>query len=500
VDTTGTWTLTGQYAGDATFDQQVLLGTGSARFFLTSSTPVLNTRILAPEAGEAGLGAEVSVPIRLAAGGDEAGLSFSLTFDPAVLTYVKCVKGTNWTSATTLLLNQAQVAQGHLGVGLTRSGELPAQGALEEVVVATFLLAANTQARETTLGFGDQPVARKAVSTTSEDLALDCRPTTLKIVRGYEADVVAPFKQITVSDINRIGGFAMGLEAMTDRDTFERADCAPFAVDGSPLLGDDAVNLNDWVQAGRFAVGLDPLTVQGGPSGPFNLLAGASRTRNGVRLHDGGAEGSRALRILAPGWKPGVTNELLVQLDATGGENAASFSLGFDPGLIRFVDATLAPAAAEGTLMLNPAGIGQGQLGAVLLLPFGTTLPAGTHDLLRVRFAVSPFAEGMTSRIFFTDYPAARDVADATGVSLTTEYLDAALDFGLTTLRISESVLAHGQLQLQTEGVTGKPVVIQASPDLSTWQNVATNATGIGPISLPWSAADGVRYFRAMAP
>jgi hypothetical protein len=500
VDATGTWSLTGQYSEDATFDQQVLHGTPSARFFLTSSTPVLNTRILAPEGSEVGLGAEVNVPLRLAAQGNEAGLSFSLTFDPAVLTYVKCVKGSDWTASATLLLNQSQVAQGRLGLGLTRAGGMPAHGGLEEVVVATFLLAANSQARETTLAFGDQPVARQAVSTTSEDLALDCLPATLKIVRGYEADVVTPFKKITVSDINRIGGFAMGLEAVPDRDTFERADCAPFAVDGSPLLGDDVVNLNDWVQAGRFAVGLDPLTVQGGPSGPFNLLARASRTRNGIGLQDGGADGSRALRILATGWKPGVTNELVVQLDAVGGENAASFSLGFDPGLIRFVDATLGTAAADGTLLLNPAAASQGQLGAVVLLPFGATLPAGTHELLRVRFAVSPFAEGMSSELFFTDFPAARDVADTAGVSLTTEFVNAGLDFRLTALRIGQPVLANGQLHLQTEGVTGKPIVIQTSTDMGTWQNVATNATGIGPISIPWSATDAVRYFRALVP
>jgi hypothetical protein len=150
--------------------------------------------------------------------------------------------------------------------------------------------------------------------------------------------------------------------------------------------------------------------------------------------------------------------------------------------------------------MLNPTDAGQGQLGLVLLLPFGRALPAGTHELLRLRFAVSPDAQGMSTQLLLGDYPASRDVSDATGHSLPADYEGAALDFSTTPLRISEALLEQGQLRFQTEGVTGKPVVIQGSPDMRTWQNVATNATGTGPISIPWSAADAVRYFRAMAP
>jgi len=150
--------------------------------------------------------------------------------------------------------------------------------------------------------------------------------------------------------------------------------------------------------------------------------------------------------------------------------------------------------------MLNPNNAEQGQLGVLLFLPFGETLRAGTHALVRLRFAVSSDAEGMSTQLLLGDHPAARDVADVAGASLPADYANASLDFSTTPLRITQALLEQGELRLQTEGATGKPVVIQASANLGVWQNVATNATGIGTVSVPWSAADTVRYFRALVP
>jgi hypothetical protein len=214
----------------------------------------------------------------------------------------------------------------------------------------------------------------------------------------------------------------------------------------------------------------------------------------------GEGDGLSTLRLRAAGWKPGLTNEMVVQLEAVGGENAVSFSLHYDPGLVGYLDTALGAAVKGATLLLNPHNTQQGQLGVLLLLPFGEALPAGIHDLLRVRFVVSSFAEGMGTRLLFGDYPAARDVADATGASLAAEYVDAALDFSPTPLRITRALLEQGQVRLEIEGVTGPAVIIQSSTDLGTWRNVATNTSGVGPISIPWSATDAVRYFRAMTP
>ena len=150
--------------------------------------------------------------------------------------------------------------------------------------------------------------------------------------------------------------------------------------------------------------------------------------------------------------------------------------------------------------MLNPNNAEQGQLGVLLFLPFGETLSAGTQDLVRLRFAVSSDAEGMSTQLLLGDHPAARDVSDGAGLSLPAHYSNASLDFSTTPLRITQAWLEQGELRLQTEGATGKAVVIQASTDIRTWQNVATNTTGVGAISIPWTAAEAARYFRALVP
>ncbi len=44
---------------------------------------------------------------------------------------------------------------------------------------------------------------------------------------------------------------------------FQKADCA-----GRTTLGNGVLSISDWVQAGRYAASLDPLTPAGGPTAP----------------------------------------------------------------------------------------------------------------------------------------------------------------------------------------------------------------------------------------
>ena len=81
--------MTGDYGGQAAFDGQTLDGdAGGVQFFLVSSTPLQNPRTLALGSCEVGLKETVKVPLQLAAQGNEAGVSFSLVFDPSTLQFV----------------------------------------------------------------------------------------------------------------------------------------------------------------------------------------------------------------------------------------------------------------------------------------------------------------------------------------------------------------------------------------------------------------------------
>jgi len=57
------------------------------------------------------------------------------------------------------------------------------------------------------------------------------------------------------------------LDTPANGGEFQRADCAPRAT-----LGNGLITVSDYVQAGRYAAGLDDLVPAGGPTAPINLL------------------------------------------------------------------------------------------------------------------------------------------------------------------------------------------------------------------------------------
>jgi hypothetical protein len=61
----------------------------------------------------------------------------------------------------------------------------------------------------------------------------------------------------------KIGRIVAGLDPAPTGVAFMKADCAPRST-----LGSGTLTISDWVQAGRYAAGLDPLTPVGGPTGP----------------------------------------------------------------------------------------------------------------------------------------------------------------------------------------------------------------------------------------
>jgi hypothetical protein len=83
---------------------------------------------------------------------------------------------------------------------------------------------------------------------------------------GYECDV-APRPNgsnngfVSIADWVQMGRFVVGLD-IPDAE-FQRADSAPRAT-----RGDGVITIADWVQCGRYAAGLDPLTPAGGPTTP----------------------------------------------------------------------------------------------------------------------------------------------------------------------------------------------------------------------------------------
>jgi hypothetical protein len=138
-------------------------------------------------------GQTASVAVDLRAQGRENALSFSLTFDPALLSYKGTSLGAD-ASGATLLVNSSQAASGRLGYALALgAGKSFASGA-RELVRATFQASGSATGTVST-ALSDQPVTRAISDATANFVAAS-------YVDGTIGVNPAPALTITHSDQN----------------------------------------------------------------------------------------------------------------------------------------------------------------------------------------------------------------------------------------------------------------------------------------------------------
>ncbi len=222
---------------------------------------------------------------------------------------------------------------------------------------------------------------------------------------GLEADL-APRPTgndaLTVTDWTLMGRFVAGLLTPTLGSEFQRADCAP-----RETGGDGRLSAADFTQAGRYAAGLDEPIRATGPLAPLFAFAVtgdfASRVSS-PRVSKGSLDNATYLAA----HKLSGNNTLTVTYQATGHENALSGTLRFAPDQARLLRVTSALPNAQ--LILNEQALAQGQLGFVIALPSGATLPAGTQDLFTLHFAPRTL---LRLRSWADDSVIVREAADA---------------------------------------------------------------------------------------
>jgi hypothetical protein len=139
-------------------------------------------------------------------------------------------------------------------------------------------------------------------------------------------------------------------------------------------LGDGELKVTDWVQAGRYAAAIDPLTLAGGPTEP-------------VPPSPGGGSGVARIVSVGKAQIQGRSITVPITLTAQGNENAVGFTLLFDAGALTFATAGKGSAAGSATLNVNADQAASGQLGIALAFAFGHPLQRG-H---RARFSRSRF-------------------------------------------------------------------------------------------------------------
>ncbi len=200
----------------------------------------------------------------------------------------------------------------------------------------------------------------------------------------YEADV-APrpngSRTLVVSDWVQVGRFSVGLDVPAPGSEFQRADCAP-----RNTMGDGKITVADWVQAGRYSVGLDSLLVSGGPT---QMIAGLLRE---IKQPNTPRELRVASRTVT---QDGDYIQVPVDLQALGGENALAFSISYDPSILRYEGFVNGRDAGQGmTVLAQERSASEGKLGYALALKPGGKFNHGVREVLTLRFKViKPFGD-----------------------------------------------------------------------------------------------------------
>lgn len=244
------------------------------------------------------------------------------------------------------------------------------------------------------------PTATPTNTPTSTPTAT---PTASPTPAGFEADV-APRPNgdgaVLAGDVVQVRRFVVGLDVPSTTGTeFQRGDSSPFST-----RGNGAIDATDTVQTRRYITGLDPPQNVGGPTQP----------PESVSLLDEFFDRffGREIRVTNGQARPGDEVTLFVEIDGSGAETAASFSISYDDTVISNPRVMLDESVSK-TALLTVNNEVSGRVGVLVDAGLAIT---GTRwsRLVAVTFTTSPGAEG-ESELLLDGVLAPLSLSDAMG-------------------------------------------------------------------------------------
>lgn len=441
----------------------------------------------------------VLAPINLAGLGAENSASFTLDFNPAHLAISSVSLGSGAAGAT-LITNTTQLASGKLGIVVLKSAGMTFPAGTNELLLLGVQALGSALPGNSPLTFSSTPVRQEVTDTNADVLSY------VAYVAGF-VPVVTPGAavegdvsprpsgngSVSVSDAVQIGRFVSGLDTAANGSEFQRADSAPRATSGN-----GAITLADLVQTLRFAAGLD---APGAPSGPTAQTA-SLRTTAALPA------GARVVRLVSGSLVAGRANTVSLQLDAQGNEGGLSLSLNFDASALAFVSATTGSGASGGSLMVNSVKAAAGKVGLVLVMPAGSTIAAGTRDIVTLTFNVT--GSGSTAITVTGDSPVAREVADVNANVLGATYVNGSFNLILPASLKAAGMqrAADGSLRLVVVNADGTPISaaqaakyeVHVTSNLGGAWTVLPNAlfleNGVVKIVDPAATISGLRLYK----
>jgi hypothetical protein len=389
-------------------------------------------------------GNSVIVPIEIFAQGNENSIGFSLNYDANLLSNAQVSLGAD-AAAASLITNVSQ--PGKIGVLISLPAGQTFTAGTRQIVNLSFLTV-QTNLFSTLLTFGNQPVGKEIADQNANVLPAAWEDGVLMFTQGYEADV-APRPTgsgngaVSVADFTQIGKFIAGIDQMNPNyNEFQRADSAPKGTKGNGVL-----SVSDYTQAGRYAAGLDAVQTAGGASAASALAftAGGKLTDESLdslfspnlsASVNAKASAPRIVRVVNTSAAVGQQVTVSIETDAQGDENGFGFSLNYDQMKLSAPLVTLGTSTTNATTFFNT--LQAGKIGVVLALPAGQTLPAGTRQLVTIRFNVATNAHAGATLLAFADAPVVREVVNQDADVLPATFTDGTVNiFGPTAATVT---------------------------------------------------------------
>jgi hypothetical protein len=346
-------------------------------------------------------GQATSVAIELEAQGDENALGFSLTFDPAVLTYVSYAAGTG-ASGATINVNPAQAGAGRVGVAMALPAEATFSAGVKQLLVVNFTVAANASGT-TAIAFGDVPIGREIVDPFVNELLSTFTGTILNIIpppnpvpaiSGLDqssATAGGAAFTLTVNGSNFVNGSVVKWNDVAKPTTFVSASQLTAQISAADILTAGNVNVtvfNDAPGGGlsnsvSFVVnnpapsasGLSPSSAVAGGAA-FTLTVNGSNFVNGATVRWNGADRTTTFvsatqltaQIAAADIQSSGSASVTVFNPAPGGgtSSALSFSISQPPPQIEFSSATFNVAENGGSATVTVSRTGDASAAATV--------------------------------------------------------------------------------------------------------------------------------------
>jgi uncharacterized protein (TIGR03437 family) len=465
----------------------LLGGTSNAVSFTINPAPTSN-RVVRLVNASGGRGSTVNVPIELVAQGGENTVSFTLNYDPAVLSNPRFALGSGALPNSTFITNplDSQTAQGQVGlIFQSPAGQSFAAGT-RQILLLTFNIAASASASSTALEFGDQIIRRRVVSADAAVLEASFLSGTVTIIsNGFEADVLPQPNgdgDVFPEDVVRIARLALKLNNPQSSGEFQRADCAPRA-----NKGDGFIDSVDVVQAARYALSIDQKVAAGGPTSPSTEALTLGLWHSTATVPN--EANSRVVQIVNASGAPGSTVSMPIELVAQGGENTVSFTLNYDPAVLSNPRFALGSGALpNSTFITNPldSQTAQGQVGLIFQSPAGQSFAAGTRQILLLTLNIAASASAGSTALEFGDQIIRRRVVSVDAAVLEAAFMNGAVTINepgnptpmLNTLNPNSATAGGSDFTLTVMGanfINGSRV---------RWNNIAQTTTFVSSTQL----------------